>query len=226
MGLRHLTSRVLVGLAIGVLLAGCGSGEAKPPAATPTPTALPTAAATPTASPVTPTPTSTPKPTATPEPVAGWPTVGRALDEVSMTGVVENSGENDGRLRLSITVTGLVPGEAVPLRATGEYTVKWACHPSLSIGTTPEPCGELGCGPISYGETEGTATAAADAVAGSSGTAVARIEIVAAPPAGSCPTDPTAPWWRQRERWEKVRIDDPAHGLLLTPDTIERGVTF
>jgi len=221
MGLRHLTSRVLVGLAIGVLLAGCGSGEAKPPAATPTPTALPTAAATPTASPV-PTATTTPipKPTPTPEPVAGWPTVGRALDEVSMTGVVENSGENDGRLRLSITVLGLAPGEAVSLRATGEYAVKWAC------GVWPEPCGELGCGPTSYGETEGTAKAADHAVVGSDGTVVARIEIVAAPPAESCPTDSTAPWWAQRERWEKVRIADPVHGLVLTPDTIERGVTF
>jgi len=224
MGLRHLTSRVLVVLTIGVLLGGCASSAVTPPAVTPTPTALPTSAATPTASPVTPTPTSTPKPTATPEPVAGWPTVGRA--GITMTGTVEDPREAGGRLGLSITVTGLVPGEAVPLRATGEYTVKWACYPSLSIGTTPEPCGELGCGPISYGETEGTATAAADAVAGSSGTAVARIEIVAAPPAGSCPTDPTAPWWRQRERWEKVRIADPVHGLVLTPDTIERGVTF
>jgi len=117
-------------------------------------------------------------------------------------------------------VTGLVPGEAVPLRATGEYIVKWAC------GITPEPCGELGCGPSSYGETEGTAKAAADAVAGSDGTVVARIEIVATPPAESCPTDSTAPWWAQRERWEKVRIADPLHVLVLTPDTIERGVTF
>ena len=219
MGLRHLTSRVLVGLAIGVLLAGCGSGAATPPAATPIPTALPTAVATPTASPVpTATPTPIPKPTPTPEPVAGWPTVSRG--GVTMTGTVEDFVEAGGRLGLSITVTGLVQGEAVPLRATGEYTVKWAC------GITPEPCGELGCGPSSYGETEGTATAADDAVAGSDGTAVARMEIAAAPPAESCPTDPAAPWWRQRERWEEVRIADPAHGLVLTPDTIERGVTF
>ena len=137
-----------------------------------------------------------------------------------MTGVVEDPWEAGGRLRLSITVTGLAPGEAVPLRASGEYTVKWVC------GTTPEPCGELGCGPSSYRTTEGTAKATADAVAGSDGTAAAQIEIVAAPPAESCPTDSTAPWWRQRERWEMLRIADPLHGPLPIPDTIERGVTL
>jgi hypothetical protein len=72
MGLRHLTTRVLVVLTIMVLLGGCGSGAATPPVTTPTPTALPTAAATPAASPVpTASPTSTAKPTPTPEPVAG-----------------------------------------------------------------------------------------------------------------------------------------------------------
>ena len=218
MVVRHLTSRVLVGLTIGFLLAGCAPNAVTPPVATPTPAALPTAAATPTASPVpTATPTPIPKPTPTPEPVAGWPTVSRGI---AMTGAVENSGENDGRLRLSITVLGLAPGEAVSLSAAGKYSVTWAC------GVWPEPCGELGCGPTSYRDTEGTAKAAAQAVARSDGAAAAQIEIAAVPPAESCPTDSTAPWWAQRERWEKVRIADPAHGLLLTPDTIEWRVTF
>ena len=104
------------------------------------------------------------------EPVAGWPTVGRALDEVSMNGAVEDYRE-DRWLRLSITVTGLAPGESVSLCATGKYSVTWAC------GVEPEPCGELGCGPTSFRNTEGSAKAVDDAVAGSDGTAVARMEI-------------------------------------------------
>ena len=217
MGLRHLTSWVLVGLTILALLAGCGSGAATPPMTTPTSTALPTAAATPTASPgPTASPTSTPKPTPTPEPVAGWPTVSRA--GITMTGSVEDSWEAGGRLRLSITVTGLAAREAVSLSAAGRYSVGSSC------GVAPEPCGELGCAPAYSGETEGTAKAAASAVAGSDGTAAARIEIVAEPPAESCPADSTSPWRTPTERWEKVRIADPAHGLLLTPDTIERAI--
>jgi probable HAF family extracellular repeat protein len=150
--------------------------------------------------------------------IAGWPTVSRA--GITMTGALKDPVEPDRRLRLSITVTGLAPGEAVSLRAAGRYTVTWAC------GVWPEPCGELGCGPTSYRDTEGMARATTQAVARSDGTAAARIEIVAPPPAEACPTDATAGWGAFRERWEKVRIDDPAHGLLLTPDTIERGVTF
>jgi len=45
MGLRHLTSRVLVRLAIGFLLGGCGSGAATPPMTTPNPSPGPTAVA-------------------------------------------------------------------------------------------------------------------------------------------------------------------------------------
>jgi hypothetical protein len=212
MRVRHLTNRVLVGLTIGFLLGGCASSATTPPVATPTPTALPTAAATPTASPV-----PTAAPTSTPMPVAGWPTVTRGI---AMTGAVENSGENDGRLRLSITVIGLAPGEAVSLSAAGEYSVRWVC------GVAPEPCGELGCAPAYSGKTEGQAKAAESVVAGSDGTAAARIEIVAEPPAESCPADSTSPWGTVEERWEKVKIADPVHGLLLTPDTIWWGVTY
>jgi len=222
MVVRHLTSRVLVGLTIGFLLGGCGSGAATPPMTTPTPTALPTSAATPTASPVpTASPTSTPKPTPTPEPVAGWPSVSRAgITMTGTTGTGKDPWEMDGRLRLSVGVTGLAPGEAVSLSAAGTYTVKWAC------GSEPEPCGDIGCAPSFQGTTEGTAEAAAQAVAGSDGAAAAQIEIVAVPPAESCPTDSSAPWWTTSEQWEKVRIADPVHGLVLTPDTIERSVTF
>ena len=150
--------------------------------------------------------------------VGGWPTVSRA--GITMTGAVEDSGEMDGRLRLMITVSGLAPGEAVSLSAAGDYSTLWMC------GRQPEPCGELGCGPSTYEEREATAKAAAHAAAGSDGTAVARIEIAAAPPAVSCPTDSTAPWSTRDERWEEVRIADPGHGLLLTPGTIKRAITF
>jgi hypothetical protein len=74
--------------------------------------------------------------------------------------------------------------------------------------------------------TEGTAKAAAQAVAGTDGTVAARVALVAAPPAGSCPADSSPPWSAMFERWEKVSITDSAHDLLLTPDTIGRGFTF
>ena len=144
-----------------------------------------------------------------------------ALVGITMTGTVEDSWAMDGRLRLSITVTGLAPGEAVSLSASGKYHVlEWIC------GIAPGPCGELGCGPSSYDKTEGTAKAAAHIVAGSDGTAVARIVLVAAPPAESCPMDSSSPWVAKHERWEKVSVADSAHGLLLTPDTIERAFTY
>ena len=137
-----------------------------------------------------------------------------------MTGTFEPP-ENEGRLRLSIAVRGLAPGEVVSLRAAGEYVATWVC------GVDPGQCGDAGCGPaFSGGPTEGTAEAAAQAVGASDGTAAALIELVAAPPAKSCPADSTAPWATPTERWERVRIADPAHGLLLTPDTIERAITI
>jgi hypothetical protein len=142
-----------------------------------------------------------------------------ALVGITMTAAVEDSWAMDGRLRLSITVTGLAPGEAVSLSASGKYHIlEWIC------GIAPEPCGELGCGPSSYDKTEGTAKAAAHVVAGSDGTA-ARIVPVAAPPAGR-PNGLQFAVGAKHERWEKVSVADSAHGLLLTPDTIERAFTY
>jgi len=163
-------------------------------------------------------PTVTPKPAPTPAPVAGWPAVSHA--GITMTGAVEDHGEIGDRLRIPITVTGLAPGKAVALRATGEYSFEWAC------GSAPGPCGELGCGPAVRDKTEGTAEASDRAVAGSDGTAAARIELVAAPPAEPCPADIPSSWSMEHARWEKVRIADPVHGLVLTPDAIEWGITY
>jgi hypothetical protein len=168
--------------------------------------------------PTPPPPTPNPKPTPTPKPVAGWPTV--SLAGIALTGAVEDSPEMDGRLQLSVTLAGLAPGETVSLDAIGTYAIRWAC------GTSPEPCGEIGCGPSSWGATDGTVNAPARAVAGSDGTATARVELVAAPPARSCPTNPSSPWGTMSERWEQVTVADPGHRLILAPDTIERAVTF
>lgn len=55
--------------------------------------------------------TPTPKPSPSPAPVTGWPTVGRA--GITIAGAVDDDGERDGRLRVSIQVSGLAPGEAV-----------------------------------------------------------------------------------------------------------------
>ena len=76
-----------------------------------------------------------------------------------------------------------------------------------------------GQGPAAWDKTDGTAKAADQAVAGTDGTVAARVALVAAPPAGSCPADSSSPWSAMFERWEKVSITDSAHGLLLTPDT-------
>jgi len=219
MGLRHLTSWVLVGLTILALLAGCGSGAATPPMTTPTSTALPTAAATPTASPgPTASPTSTPKPTPTPEPVAGWPTVSRA--GITMTETVTDMTPFDGRLLLSVRVTGLTPGEAVVVSSAGAYQMGWAC------GVGPEPCiptSAFSCAFTSRDTTKGTAKATTRALAGSDGAATLMVDLLAAPPAGSCPTDPTSPWQTHGACWEPVTVTDAAHGLRLTPEAICTG---
>jgi hypothetical protein len=150
--------------------------------------------------------------------VAGWPSVSGS--GIEMTGVVESSGEPDGRLRLSVTITGLVPGESVTLRATGTYRVVWNC------GVWPEPCGELGCGPTDWSETQGTTGEEAKAVAGSDGRAQARVEIAALQPGEACPSDSSFPWGAQMNEWAKVTVVDAAHGLLLTPSPIAWGYTF
>ena len=124
--------------------------------------------------------------------------------------------ESWGQLRYSITVTGLAPGEAVSLLATGTYRIDWVC------GENREQCGDLGCAPAFSATTEGTAKATARLVAGSDGIVTAPIELVAAPPAESCPADPASPWGTATERWERLTIADSVHALVLTPDVVER----
>jgi hypothetical protein len=120
-----------------------------------------------------------------------------------------------GRQRLSVTLTGLSPGEAVSLRAAGTYAVHWVC------GTEPEPCGDAGCAPTFWGTTEGAADSTDPVVAGSAGKVSIEIELVAVPPAETCPSDASAPWRTMAERWAEIRVTDADHGLRLTPDPIE-----
>jgi len=219
MGVRHRTTRVLVGLTIGVLLGGCASTPTM--TLSPTPAALPTAAATPTVSPVpSAIPTPTPKPTATPKLVAGWPSVSRDGVTMSDTGTDMEGYTVDGRLRISVGVTGLTPGEAVAVSSAGAYQMGWAC------GVGPEPCiptSAFSCAFTSRDTTKGTAKATTRALAGSDGAATLMVDLLAAPPAGSCPTDPTSPWQTHGACWEPVTITDAAHGLRLTPGAICTG---
>ena len=214
---------IVVSLAASLLAACAAPGTASSPststALSPSPlVSLPPSSIPAPASPI-PAATRAPKPTPTPKPVTGWPSVSR--EGITMTGAGElDAGDMDGRLRLSVTMTGLKPGQAVSLTATGKYAVRWVC------GVEPEPCGEIGCGPTFWGDSEGTAKRTAKAVAGKDGTAVFRIKLPAVPPAKTCPTDPTAPWSTMEETWKNVRITDPVHGLRLAPGTISYGDTF
>jgi hypothetical protein len=120
-----------------------------------------------------------------------------------------------GRQRLSVTLTGLSPGEALTLKAAGTYAIDWIC------GTEPEPCGDAGCAPTFWGTTEGTAKSTDPAVGGSDGKVTVEVKLVAPPPAGTCPTDANAPWQTRAESWKEIRVTDTAHGLRLTPEPVE-----
>jgi hypothetical protein len=157
-------------------------------------------------------------PTPTLIPRTGWPSVKRA--GVAMAGDASDvEGPMDGSLRLPIKVTGLKPGEFVELKATAEYVVKWHCGPA-------DLCGEIGCVPKSWGTTERAAEVTATATAGKDGIAALEVELAAAPPSESCPDHPSAPWATQWERWTKVWVTEGAHGLRLTPGTIDYGYTY
>ena len=149
---------------------------------------------------------------------AGWPAVSRA--GVTMSGAVGDMLQ-DGRLRFTISLTGLTPGEAVSLDAAGKYSAQWTCN-SVPSGT----CGaDLGCPPPDFGRTEGTANATARAVSGSDGTVAVQIALVAAPPNERCSGETAPPNWRFGT-WEEVTVANTAHGLVLTPGTIGWGVTY
>jgi hypothetical protein len=160
---RAMGERAMAGFArsglvlLAVLLVGCSIT---------TPTAVPT--------PVPPTPTAKPTPTPALQPtltptatvVTGWPAVSQDGITMTDTGTDMQGYTLDGRLRLSVGVTGLTPGEAVVISSAGAYQMGWAC------GTGPEPCvptSAFSCAFTSRDTTEGTAEATARALARTSG---------------------------------------------------------
>ena len=210
-------------LLAGALLAGCSSGPASTspggtvPGDPTAPQPIPQTRS-PAGSPSsTPAPTAEPAPLATPSPapeaVTGWPAV--SLRGVSMRGRRLDDPSPDGKLVYAVTLRGLEPGSSVVLRARGRYQVDWAC------GVEPEPCGEVGCGPLHVQPGRGTVKVTTPATAGPDGVARARIRLVAPPPAESCPADPSAPWgvWLGH-RWDRIEIADPANRLILTPEPV------
>jgi hypothetical protein len=138
-------------------------------------------------------------------------------DRITMTGEIETGSSAAGRLiRLCVTVTGLERGEAASVGASGTYRITWTC------GMEPAPCGELGCVPSFMHTIEGAAETTARAVAGSDGTIMLEITLVAAPPADTCSTDAGAPWGEPHaESWRDAMVTDAEHGVRLTPPPIE-----
>lgn len=136
---------------------------------------------------------------------------------VTMAG--EAAIEEPGQLLIRVRMAGLAPGESTTLRAAARFSADWTCGES--------PCtGEGLCGPAHSETTAGTATATVRAVADADGTASARVQLTAPPPAAACPVDPDASWYGGGERWTRIRVTDPAHELSLTPDPVTAQVVY
>jgi hypothetical protein len=142
-------------------------------------------------------PTSVP-PTPTPKLVTGLFSVSR--DRITMSVEPESMSYVDGRLQLSVTWTGLTPGEAVSVVSTGEYQIGWAC-------------------PQFEGETKGSDEATASALVGSDGVGVLQVELVAVPP-DECSTDPaTSKQTLGGACWDGIEVTDAVHALRVTRET-------
>lgn len=126
---------------------------------------------------------------------------------------------------LAITTTGLEPGETVFLEGTGAYDFA-----TLGCGVQPSPC-EWGSGTTDpsvklcrpeYAQTaKGVATTAAQATAGSDGTAAAMLRFVVSQSMRVCPAGTSRPWWVESGEW-KLRVTDKRRSLRLVgpPDLI------
>lgn len=201
--MRHLA---LIAV-LATLVAGCG-------AAGPSPSAMPSAAPTATTA----TPSATPTPTQPPKAVAGWPTVRQGA--VTMTGqYVED--DTSGFPVVEVTLTGLAPGEAVPLSGTGIYRQVLKCGP-LPSGC---PGGDISeeCSPVYAEEFRGLLNVPARPTADAAGTAAAtlRFEVTEAS-TKACPAGGGMGWLGWSGEW-KVAVADPAHGLTLVADEYIRG---
>ena len=206
----------------------------RPPSASPSPT-LPVKTATPmptsTASASPHASASLPLGAATLAPlVKGWPTVSQS--GVTMTGSdVDEPPPFEGcpapvpDVTLAITITGLTPDESVSLVGTGAYDFA-----ILGCGVEPSPCVWGSdttdptmhlCKPEYAQAAEGTARTAAQATAGTDGTAKVTLRFVIPESERACPAGPSRPWYVQSGEW-KLRVTDKAHGLRLVgpPDYI------
>ena len=128
-------------------------------------------------------------------------------------------GDSPGQLVIRVRMAGLAPGESTTLRAAARYSADWTCGES--------PCnGEGLCGPAHVETTAGTATATVRAIAHADGTASARVQLAAPPPAAACPVDADASWYGGGERWTRISVTDPVHELSLTPDPVTAHVVY
>jgi hypothetical protein len=188
------------------------------PVKTATPMPASTASASPRAS------ASLPPGAATSAPlVKGWPTVSQS--GVTMTGSdVDEPRPFEGcpapgpAVTLAIKMTGLVPGESVSLVGTAAYDFA-----ILGCGVEPSPCVWGSdttdptvhlCRPEYAQAVEGTARMAAQATAGTDGTAEVTLRFVIPEAERACPAGPSRPWYVQSGEW-KLRVTDKAHGLRL-----------
>ena len=122
----------------------------------------------------------------------------------------------DHTLEISVEVRGLAPGAAVDLVAAGHYREDWLCEADAALG---EGAG-LNHDIVDAGVTEGDATAAASAMADTSGIAAARLLLVTtARPAEPCPTDHPRGPNPVCLLWKQVTVADTAHRLILAPPT-------
>lgn len=222
---QRLACAILVGW-VAVALAGCAADTTPGPSAISPPSpsiavASPSVVVSPSVD------VSPATPAATPTAVAGWPTVSRA--GVTITGHVvpecpfeDCDGAVGPSVVLGVTIRGLEPGESVSLVGTGTYE-----FPRLACGVQPSPC-EWGTGTIDptvhlckpkYEQpVAGTATTAAQATAGTDGTAAATLRFVASQSERPCPAGPSLPWWLRCGGWMSLQVIDAQHGLRLVTE--------
>jgi hypothetical protein len=103
----------------------------------------------------------------------------------------------DGRLRLSVRLTGLVPHESISLNATAGYSIGWMCGDFVS-------------------QTEGADQVSRMAGGGEDGVAVLEVDLRAVvPPA--CQTNGSSKWQtRGGACWEDITVTEATNGLRVT----------
>jgi hypothetical protein len=228
----------------GVLVAACAAAGPSAPSpvspTTPTPSvsvvasasapiaSTPLARATP---PATSGASASPRPSATATPLkTGWPTVGRS--GVTMTAEAdvepppfEGCPGPAPALVVAVTLTGLAPGEAVPLSGTATYDFGM-----LACGVEPSPCvwgsGTTDpaihlCRPEYSEAAKGTVGASATATADAKGSVTATLRFVIPESEQVCPAGGSRPWYLESGEWTAL-VTDTTHGLRLVgpPDLV------